>query len=164
VASKIRDLPLLPDSEQPDAMSDAEIPGKGNPVAPASPILQGGQPDEFGLPMGMEEEAPEPSLLEMIDVGLEEGPAYSPEEVQGITGLVDDLAEKLRPDPIPIPADSLILQEDEEILRVFENYLHRASTFRQPFEDGWMEDWTSYFQKVEGDGAKWRSKIAIPLV
>jgi hypothetical protein len=147
VASKIRDLPLLPDSEQPDAMSDAEIPGKGNPVAPASPILQGGQPDEFGLPMGMEE-----------------GPAYSPEEVQGITGLVDDLAEKLRPDPIPIPADSLILQEDEEILRVFENYLHRASTFRQPFEDGWMEDWTSYFQKVEGDGAKWRSKIAIPLV
>ena len=128
-------------------------PSGASPAAPPA----GGPPDMAAAPPPMSVPAPPTD----DEVASQEA---TPEELSMIEQALPLVAEALEDDEDPEDADSILKLEDKDILDLFEARISAAQAYRQPYEEKWMTAWKFYHQVLEGDQAKWKSKVFVPIV
>ncbi len=142
------------------------------PETPAIPSAESAAPaDAVGGPAA-------PPEVELASAGLDRPMAspppesqdaltseeLTPEEIDRIPDLLPLIDQAIAPDADPEPADSILNLEDKALISLFEARITAAQSFRQPYEDKWMDAWKAYHQVLDGDQAKWKSKVFVPMV
>lgn len=144
----------------PPAPPGVPAPDDG-PVATAPPTATpqdiSGAPDSF---------APTQAGPKMSEDEIDETLSNAPltgEKAKQIQSMAEAIDVALRPDEEPEP-DPVLALPDAELIGLVQARLERATAFRQPFEDRWKEAWMDFQMYLRDRGAKWQSKVFLPLV